>query len=259
MKRLLILFVSIFILSGCEAVYNIDIDNDFEETIIVNPANASEQEELKKMNFKYPAFYDPNRVEDECEVLEDIPRYDMQLTDKLQYTYKFKGLYDKSNIANMSVYNFFVYYSNDSERESRINAKNFSNVFYYYPELTKLTLNVKTTNPVSYNNADSVNGNVYTWIINRNNSEREISIVFKNNKKYSHTTNNGGNNNSNNNGGSSVNPNVDPNNDPNSNNKNATKKTSDKKENKVLLYVVYSLFFGLIFVIIIFRKKFTNK
>jgi hypothetical protein len=53
--------------------------------------------------------------------------------------------------------------------------------FEQYPTLTNLIVNITIDGKVSSHNADRVNGNVYTWQINRNNaSSKAINLVIDN-------------------------------------------------------------------------------
>ena len=53
MKKFIFIFLILFIITGCEATYTIDIDSDFNENLVVVP-NGSE--ELQNM-INYECFY----------------------------------------------------------------------------------------------------------------------------------------------------------------------------------------------------------
>lgn len=290
MKKIIYLFIAIFIITGCEATYTINIDDNFNETLIAVPNDAKELSRMKEDYFPYPAFYNPNYSEDsdyvegfgstqtsdkDSELNTDdskdeeqddyittpVERYNVSFNNMLSFSYKFGENYQDSNIPLTFVEEFDAINAATDNSYSNIYAKDFSFIFEEYSELTKLTINVITTKKVISHNADLVNGNTYTWIITNKNSKKAIEIVYFDDRFYSpynkvgtvpdNTTDPDNPDPSNN-----VEPDYGQNQNPN-NSKNDSKKTNNRglneKQSKVVLYVLYSLFFGLIFVIIVLR------
>lgn len=268
------MLIAIFIISGCEATYTIDVDNDFFESTVITTTDSDEFSEIQMGSYPYNAYYDTDNFEDvtgdvgspeDTEIENNnivYKKYNTFLTDKLIYSYRFGKDYQDSNIAYRSVDNFIFVDAGDLNTYSYINANDFSNVFIEYPGLTKLTVNVKTSKKVLKSNADSNSGNVYTWIITRKNQNREVSISFVDERYFKPdeniiqqpddiiSDNTDPNSNTDPDNGNSTVP-------DNSNEKNKSKNDDNKglteKQSKVVLYVLYALFFGLIFGIIIFR------
>ena len=254
MKKIFIVLFLTFILTGCSAEYTIDIDNGYMENLNVYADTTGEVDTLSTYNYSDPAFYDPNYFEDELEVLPQIERYKTSFNNNIYNAYyKFNDSYDKSNIVNSSVETFDVY----NAYNSHIYAKDFTKAFATMQTLNRITINIRTNKSVVGNNADIVNGNVYTWIITRDNPNREISFYYINSSLNENTLNPVVDDNSELENNSS---NRDNGNNQESQNDSKTdnKTTSSNKQNKVILYILYVLFFGLIFVIIIFRKKFNK-
>ena len=249
MKKLIIFLILLIFITGCSVDYSIDIDNNFKETISVTPESSSELNNLRNNNYNNPAFYMPNYFEEEMDVLPDIERYNITFNNNVFYAdYTFMDKYENSNAVNSSVGWFAV----RNDYKSHIYAKDFTKVFNIYPTLNKITINIKTNKTVIGNNADSINGNVYTWIIYRNNPKRDVRFYYID-ENYENNSNNNNNNNKPNNNDKQNNNGQKNNDKSDENNENIS---SNNKINKVLLYILYTLFFGLIFVIIIFRDKF---
>ena len=59
-----------------------------------------------------------------------------------------------------------------------ISTNNRAECFDAYPSLSSLTINIIVDKKVTSNNADKVNGNTYTWNINRNNKNKGINLTF---------------------------------------------------------------------------------
>ena len=274
MKKIFLL-IAIFILSGCEVTYTIDVDDDYFENIVITPTDSDEFSEIQMGSYPYNAYYDTDNFEDvtgdvgspeDTEIENDnivYKKYNTFLTDKLIYSYRFGKDYQDSNIAYRSVDKFIFVDAGDLNTYSYVYANDFSNVFIEYPGLTKLTVNVKTSKKVLKSNADSNSGNVYTWIITRKNQNREVSISFVDERYFKPDENiiqqpddiiipdktDPNSNTDPDNGNSTV---LDNDNEK-SKSKNDDNKGLTEKQSKVVLYVLYTLFFGLIFGIIIFR------
>ena len=281
MKKICFILLALILITGCEATYTIDIDDNFNETLTVVPSNNNERTEINDSYYPYPAYYDSlfsenddalegyatsifgieESSEDEgiapsSETVASVERYNIEFGNALVYSYKFGENYQDSNIALSSLREFDVANASSTSGFSRIYASDFSDIFYNHSNLTKLTVNVKTNKNVIAHNADLVNANVYTWVITKKNQNRNISISYTDDRYYTQIDNpsytldpvKDDSNNSN--------RNDDPNNDQKENkkdNKKNNNKQSNKKQSKLVLYILYSLFFTLIFVIIIFR------
>lgn len=253
MKKLIIFVSLLFVLTGCEATYNLDIDEDYNEVVTSIPYNNEELREMELDQFNYPAYYDPLFFEEEYGYVEGVTRYNISFNDRLEYRFKFNERYQDSNIANTASENFDVYYSDDNMKPSNIFASGFGIIFNEYSNLSKLTINIKFSGEVSSHNADYVNGNIYSWVVTKDNQDRELIFHYINEKKYS--SKNVNSKTGNNTNGSPDN-NINLVTQQNDSTSKSNQENNEKKDSKFFLYVLYSLFFGLIFVIIIFRKKF---
>ena len=258
MKKVILFIAALIFLSGCEATYTINIDENYTETTSIMPSNPLEKEEISRGMYSYPSYYDPLFTEDEDEgIFKGIERYDKSVNNgRFEYSYKFGDNYQDSNFGNRSVDNFGFIDTIEEGMPSNIFATNFGKVFNEYPELTKLVVNIVTSKQVTSHNADYVNGNTYTWVITSENQNREIMFYYLNPEYKNNYQNNSNNQNPNNGSGEDI---VDPNqNNGNGNNKNPNDDNKTKNGSNIVLYVLYALFFGLIFVIIVFRKKFSK-
>ena len=163
MKKILFVILVIFFLCGCEAEYSIDLDKNFLETINCISNDASEFDDMQKKYYPYPAIYDPDYFEEENKFLStDIDRYNISVRDSIIYSYKFCGDYSDSNVANLATVDFEYMHPSLFADTAGIYAKDFIKVFNKYPNLKKLTINVKSSKEgfEDSHNADFVNGNV---------------------------------------------------------------------------------------------------
>ena len=176
MKRIFFV-VCIFLLSGCAASYNLEIGNDsFKEKITVD---------IDKYEI-------PTSREDGIEV-------DDQITPFLNNDYEalsknFESKYKKTVTDNGDYYSVLMNYKYSEKEFGKANSlkRCFENYEFGYDKRyylhvygdfyclysNEMTINIKTNNKVLKNNADIVNGNVYTWIINSENSNN-VDIEFE--------------------------------------------------------------------------------
>ncbi len=178
-KRYLILML--LLLSGCTVNYNLDIEGNgiYKETITGTVTN----EELDNNNstdindFSYNLNFATPLIRDEGEYAKEI--IDKKGYKEFSYSYVFDNNYDKSNIINTCFSGVLL--SDDDE-------------FYYYDfygpfkclYTDKININVTSKYAVIENNADKVNKNTYTWIID-NEDDSDIHLVVSKDVLYQET------------------------------------------------------------------------
>ena len=187
MKKVIIFLIIVFCLTGCTSSYNIKISNDKINESVVSVINGSE------LSAPYMQYYNSNYSPDdpltpfikneqypfvnnfndiyEKDVKEEYDNYIVTL--KYDYTY---DEYKKSK-----AYNCFENRRFDSE-DGLYTIEMGGHFYCLYGDEVKI--NIETNNKVIKNNADSVNGNIYTWIINNSNlNNKSIILSFKGRKK----------------------------------------------------------------------------
>jgi len=196
MKKILILISLIIILTGCEAIYTIEINgNEFRETLEINnrqratwgTGNDISYEELIRTNAR---FYLPTdfRLDfsDLSEYIEGINYYDIELIDTqdnlgLRYDNVFNGIneYRNSTIALNHFSYFDIRRTNDVVYITSGN-NNFS--FNIHEHLNRFTVRILTDWEILEHNADEVINNVLYWHFTRENYQgREISVQLNEN------------------------------------------------------------------------------
>lgn len=187
-KKIFLLFVLIF-MTGCNAVYNIEITDD-------KVLESSDFYATKKI------FYDPSSdgVSENDEISDYYYKQDYPAFKNGIYK---KKLYNKKMIDNNDLYGMNLNYSfglnnyNDSsllnycfdssvfkvkDNYIILDAKDVSKCFTQdiYEHLDFLTVKVKTDLNVTENNADEVDNNIYIWEISREDSlNKDIYLKIK--------------------------------------------------------------------------------
>lgn len=191
MKKIILLIVGLFILSGCSATYNLEIYNDeYKENISVLSEKA-DTTEMKDWNI--PTNADEENMDillttDKITGINYYAKKDSFTNNHYKYAYanEFSMTnYYKSYFA-VNSYDFFAVYYDDTDESGKKDlitiSTSFKNlIFEKYPDLENLTINIKTNHRVYSNNADSKKDYTYTWNINKNNyADKAIQIrIYK--------------------------------------------------------------------------------
>lgn len=180
MKKIILIFLSIILLSGCDINYNINITNNKISTDLdlsvseTDYKNYNDNQEEKLSATLYEYF-------DEREILAfDDMNYKDFYNKKVSkngrsldvnYTYKYTYLdFYKSSMLNTCFEDFIVL-----NEDNYFYVKAFGKFNCYYDD-TKI--NIKTDRKVINSNHDSYKDGVYTWNIDRDTSNN-VNIIFQ--------------------------------------------------------------------------------
>lgn len=177
MKKGFLLIIAILLLSGCTVEYNVNFTkNSANELVILN--NVTDEV------FPVEAYYNEQGASETPIEIEGIEYYDItKSANATNLTYNFPiDRYPESKGANLCYKNVSINKMNDGS--FNLLTTKYNSCIDYYPELEQIIINLKFTNDfnITRNNADKVDGNTYTWIIDRNNYNNkgiELSYAFK--------------------------------------------------------------------------------
>ena len=197
MKKLFILFIFMFFLTGCSASYDIEIyNNTVKEDLVYFEEDSSKWDseaqyglsyrELvnSSVNYPYPAFNSTVVDENDTIKVDGVEYYNNKL---LSDNYKLgQSLsYHKFSLDNFNdssiVKKCYQYFNIIEEDEKIILSTSLTNrCFDEYEKLDKITVNLKTNHKVISSNADSVKGYHYAWNLTRENKDDAgIQITLK--------------------------------------------------------------------------------
>lgn len=180
MKKIIFLLITICLLTGCTATYDINIT---KETI--NDTIKIEADSTKVNNANKQTTDTFNQKIGEWENGHDFYKREIITTaDKTgyQYTYNFNfDEYDAMSQIRKCYKDFNLTYDNDIELTT---SKEFL-CRNYYPQVKTFTINITSEYEITSSNADSIKDNVHTWKINANNYKvRPINIKINKRKMY---------------------------------------------------------------------------
>ncbi len=172
-RKIVLLLTIILIATGCEAKYNLTIDeNKMVETASFFVDNNEENQEIltNYLQSNYMAYYNMDNRKSYNYEKEEIYN-DNNIGMKLKYTYLGDNL-KKSSLLEKCYYKKSII---KTENEIVISTDGKATCFYKDSDklLDKLTINIKTDLKVIENNADKVKGNTYTWIIDDSNYQNK--------------------------------------------------------------------------------------
>ena len=196
MKKILCLLL-ILLLSGCDVVYNLEINDDlFNESTnfqLENSDNVAVNEDMDG-SIQYMAddlkSLTDHYLEDEYYAVNYSLKETYNNVRVSDYSFNLDYNFDKNNYpsSNMLSYCFDDVSIINDKGYITFDLKDSSVCFEQdvYERLNSVTINIKSDYEVVSNNADEVNKNIYSWILSKNDSNKEIHIKFKkNNEKKS--------------------------------------------------------------------------
>ncbi len=194
MRKIIVLILTLFFITGCDVISNVTITKDLEVqeevlmtgtstffarfyknvplTIVKNQLEIGNREALLKNNgYQY-------------QIVEDSKPYPLVKAVK---NYSSLEEFTEKTIFKGQYFNNFEVTTNNNL--ITIKANEFVGLYDEEPErydIAKFALNIKVPYVVTENNADSYNAktNTYTWNIDRETLEKEINLTFDKNLPY---------------------------------------------------------------------------
>lgn len=190
-KKIIALLMFVFLLCGCTAKVDINIDKrNIDETITITDfANESFTKEQVLAKYRKYMPVDKSTVIVDTEPDERKSRvdyYKRSVTDLgngynilYNYNYDYEEYFNARSL-NTAFKSSFINY-NKEENVITISTDNEgTRLFDQHKELDKLQINISSSYPIIESNADSVDGMVSTWNLSRDNNKK---IYIKYNTK----------------------------------------------------------------------------
>ncbi len=194
MKKIYILSLLAFILCGCSATMNINLEkNSITEEVNVQASNDTEYTEIKNWNgFPLTLYYDQELSNpfNTSEKENGVPYYNTEFNDN-DKTAKVTGVFNFTEHTRSSIIrNCFKYYE-----IRKVDNKNIYDLYTSHGlicDFNNFDINITTPYKVINHNADSFNSetNTYTWKITKSNSQNAnvfLEVDFTKNKNSTGT------------------------------------------------------------------------
>lgn len=185
MKKTILLITLIFMLTGCEAVYNLNIDgNSFKEEMILttNDITAKNKKSVDvALKSNIPIIFENYKPEVNFKQ-NDFKYYTISKVEtNNEIGVKYEAEFTKENYADSTIVKTHVptFKLTESGNIMRLTVSKKRSIFENYPDLDKVTINITTNHKVTKQNADGVSGNTYTWTLTKDNYKtKEIYLNY---------------------------------------------------------------------------------
>ncbi len=248
MKKILILFSFILILSGCTVNYNVTIDeNNIKENISVNDNitdNRTREDIIAFYNSWYPVYLYDGIIDNYTTKLDGAIYYNKSnlIENANTFNYNFSYNHKLEDYPKTTIWSLYLLnntFTNDNNKISINSGKSMQ--FFNNSALTNLNINITTDLEVLENNADKITGNTYTWEYNLDNyRSKNVKLVLSKAK-------------SNNNENNSPNPNENAEDPQPSIPNNETNK--DKSNNWPIIISILGVFFITLIILVKIRNN----
>lgn len=206
--QVLFLFIALLLISGCDVKYNLKINNDgkvYEVTQIVENNhenwdsknlidNTISSREFLEMQLKTKTYALYNTMGNPYNLDENDDNYYTQenISNDTQLGIKYDFAFTKDNYSRSSMINACYKKVSFSKNNgvSLLSTDSKFNCFDMYGALDKVEISIDIDKKIDVldNNADSVNNNVYTWIITKDNASNKPILLKYKEKKFFNTT-----------------------------------------------------------------------
>ena len=182
MKKRILIIMTLLLTTGCTCEYNLTInENTYTEEVIIIGENAEEISQFDK-EWQIPINKDEynNMAGSDSEYKPNGEIYALSIeSNKITFNHNFiKSNYNNSTAVS-NCYNKITITNYNNTTILSTSSK--VDCFDKYPPLRNIKVNIKVDKPVISNNADSINGNIYTWNITKNNSnDKSINLILEN-------------------------------------------------------------------------------
>ena len=203
-KKIFLILIILLITTGCNAEYNLNIsNNNYDERILLN-LNGLNNKDIYIRDWKISTDIDEYRLEQDGGSNYEIQKGPYKFVNNNNYLI-FSNSFVQNDYSNSTaVWSCYSKFTMINRNDNIILSTSQKNICYEkYTHLENLTINITVDKKVISHNADRVNGNTYTWNINRSNyNKKGINLVIddsiENNSQQiipsSNTTNNVDNN-----------------------------------------------------------------
>ena len=173
MRKLFFTFILIFLLSGCTAEYNLTIDDinnlTYDENFEIKSSNLQEISSIYETRTPINAYDDEMFDSESNDKIDGVSYYDINSFKKdnsyfVDFHFTFPSeRFEHAAGLKTGFYDFTKTY-NEEDKTITLDSGYFN--FSKFPDLEKLTVNVKVMNEVISHNANEViDGNIYRWTI----------------------------------------------------------------------------------------------
>jgi len=182
MKKLWLLLLFTFLITGCDATYKIEIYNDTVTEKVTPWYNSSEVSgDIYEYTRELSQKYDDNGdflTHDSKKNVKNKNQIGIELTNK------YKGIEDFKDNSKIINYCYIAQNITQYEKDSiTLKTSQEFTCFNEIEELENVTIAIKSNHKLKETNADKIKGHTYYWYINKENYQNKpISLILYSDK-----------------------------------------------------------------------------
>ena len=183
MKKCL-LFLCLFLVTGCTAEYHLDIDEELnlKENVNIAAVNSDDIVKLKEFNRIIPSDIEVDDFRAFNERIKGISYYDVKKNDNndlLSLEHKFDINSINNSYVVRSCYEYVTVMTRNDDKELLLSTSNKLLCFKQYDNLDEVKIIISSIYKLKETNADSVDGHNYIWNVNKDNySNKYIYLLL---------------------------------------------------------------------------------
>ena len=188
MRKIIILFSFMLLLSGCSANYSLVFeDGIYKESLSLVSKRSDVINNQSIINYTNDYYNNitllVNYMDEPGDMTEEEVKnyyeiYEKSIIDNNDgYGLRFSHDYNNNTITNSNI--IFNMFSSINFNNNKIYISGAKDIFSNYPYLDEIIISFKTDKYIKSTNSDSRDGNVYYWYLNRDNYKtKKIDINF---------------------------------------------------------------------------------
>lgn len=183
MKKCL-LFLCLFLVTGCTAEYHLDIDEELnlKENVNITAVTSSDVDEIKKFTNILPSSIEADDFKAFEKKVKGISYYDVKKNDNndlLSLEHKFDINSINNSYVVRSCYEYVTVMTRNDDKELLLSTSNKLLCFKQYDNLDEVKIIISSIYKLKETNADSVDGHNYIWNVNKDNySNKYIYLLL---------------------------------------------------------------------------------
>ena len=183
MKKCL-LFLCLFLVTGCAAEYHLDIDEELnlKENVNITAVTSSDVDEIKKFTNILPSSIEADDFKAFEKKVKGISYYDVKKNDNndlLSLEHKFDINSINNSYVVRSCYEYVTVMTRNDDKELLLSTSNKLLCFNQYDNLDEVKIVISSIYKLKETNADSIDGHNYIWNVNKDNySNKYIYLLL---------------------------------------------------------------------------------
>ena len=185
MKKMLMLLIFAFLITGCSVNYELNIDKqlNLSENIILNATTDTDVQKILDFNQYIPInieFDEPVIFKEKADGVQYYNINKKSDNSSLKFNYSYDVDEFNFNIFAKSCYQYVTVMDQDNEKELLLSTSREFLCFDKYDNLDDVTVTITSKYKLKETNADEVSRHTYRWFINKGNAKDKYLYLLLN-------------------------------------------------------------------------------